>query len=192
MFHEDRKGRVDQGVKLILGERASIGLMHSFSRVAKEREDAGKNNNKMLPGYCCLDTPFESGNISAGIKVRCIIITSELDLTLASRSSANKCDAAREYLEGISTVVDDCAATSNLSVDIVRDEMFGTCERTRFIATPVHSNGECGDSIGDSLIFLVRVDGSAPRLSCSLGICRNHLSTRLERFLRLPLDLAQA
>jgi hypothetical protein len=76
-------------------------------------------------------------------------------------------DAAREYLEGIVTVVDDCAATSNLSVDIVHDDSSGTCEETRFVATPVHSNGECGDSIGKSLTFLVKVDGSAPRLSCS-------------------------
>jgi hypothetical protein len=76
-------------------------------------------------------------------------------------------DAAREYLEGIVTVVDDCAATSNLSVDIVHNEKFGIYEEARFIVTPVHSNGECGDSIGDSLTFLVKVDGSAPRLSCS-------------------------
>jgi hypothetical protein len=72
----------------MLGDKPSIGLMCSFSRVAKEREDEGKSNDKILPGYCCLDTSFESGS-TWGIKVRCII-ASELDLTLlASRSSSN-------------------------------------------------------------------------------------------------------
>jgi hypothetical protein len=89
MFHSDREGRVDQGAKLMLGDRPSIGLMCSFSRVAKERKGKGKSNDEILPGYCCLDTPFESGG-TWGIKVRCII-TSELDLTLLpSRSSSNK------------------------------------------------------------------------------------------------------
>jgi hypothetical protein len=91
MFKNDREGRVDQGIKLIIGERASIGLMCSFSKLAEERQDAGLSNAEILPGYCCLDKPFNEAE-TFGMKVRCIV-TSELASTLSSRSSSNRFDS---------------------------------------------------------------------------------------------------
>ena len=58
---------IDQSLQLVFGSNPSPGFICGVKDAVKAYT---KNDGKALPGYCCLDAPYELGNEHWGYKVR--------------------------------------------------------------------------------------------------------------------------